>query len=226
MLELKYKEYHNTSYSNLQNCELQIPKLCPCCGVAHNPNITLEFTRTVNEVPVYGFSHNCPNCKKNSLSINTFAPIENNRYVDLLLSYPNANPIEFDEKLTNLSPRFVSLYNQAHFCEENNFIDLAGMGYRASMEVLLKDYALDFELDTQENIAKLNLNRAIETFFKNDQVAYVASDVVRIIGNDFTHWDKSEQYSIEELKQYLEIFIQAIKFQLMIKHPPVSRHQN
>lgn len=220
-MKLKYKNYFNSHPFN-SNIKLQIPDLCPCCGVSHNPTTEYISTVPVNENRLYIFSHNCSSCNKKSITFNQRTEADDSN-CDMLLNYPNYQSIHFDELINQLSPRFVSLYNQAHFCEENNFTDLAGMGYRAAIEVLIKDYALDFDLEPYDKIAKRNLNRAIDTYFKSDKAAMTSADVVRIFGNDFAHWDKNETYELKVLKQYLNIFIQIILTKLLLKHPPVTR---
>ena len=50
------------------------------------------------------------------------------------------------------------------------------------------------------------------------------ADVVRILGNDFTHYErKYPEFDFKVLKKYMEISIQIIDTQLMINHPPVER---
>lgn len=46
------------------------------------------------------------------------------------------------------------------------------------------------------------------------------TDVVRILGNDNTHY---ENIDFKVLKQYLHIFIDMIDVQIKIKNPSVSR---
>lgn len=220
-MKFKYKDYSNSAQFN-SSIKLQIPDLCPCCGVSHNPSTKYISDGIVNEIYLYIFSHDCSSCNKKSITFNQ-KPESNSLNFDIVLSYPNHQPIQFDEFINQLSPRFVSLYNQAHFCEENNFTDLAGMGYRAAIEILIKDYALDFELEPYDKIAKHNLNRAIDTYFKSDKAAMTSADVVRIFGNDFAHWDKNETYELRVLKQYLNIFVQIILTKLLLKYPPVTR---
>ncbi|MGF3113528.1 DUF4145 domain-containing protein [Facklamia sp. P9177] len=226
MIELKFKVYNNSSSPSLNGLKVQIPKLCPVCAVAHNPIMLHKFSETINGSTTIAFVHTCSNCGKKSLTLNKLTKEDNKDYLEFIYCYPNSKAVSFDEKLEQLSPRFVSLYNQASFCEDNGYFDLAGMGYRAAMEILIKDYALGFELDTKEKIAQRNLNRSIEHYFKNDETSQIAADVVRMFGNDFAHWDRNEDYSLEQLKQYLEIFIQTINYKLMIKYPPVTRHKN
>lgn len=108
--------------------------------------------------------------------------------------------------------------------------DLAGMGYRAAEEVLIKDFALAFSGESKEKIAKLKLNDAISHYFKADEASLISTDVVRINGNDFTHWDRPQGFDLkaqlEQIKQYLNIYITRVDYHLMIKNPPVTRNKN
>ena len=48
--------------------------------------------------------------------------------------------------------------------------------------------------------------------------------VVRILGNDYTHYErKYPQHDFELLKGYMEIFLKQIEVRYMVNHPPVSR---
>jgi hypothetical protein len=81
-------------------------------------------------------------------------------------------------------------------------LELADMGYRSAIEFLIKDDVLHFKLDTHENIAKQKLANAIPKYL-DDQMAIKGADVVRILDNDFTHWDKVHDLPVSTVKYYL-----------------------
>lgn len=222
--DFKYININTQNNVASNNSYLQIPKLCPVCKVAHNPVVSKIFTHEVNSNQLFGFIQRCPNCQKHSFSLNTQHKDENAYHnYNIVLLYPENPNIEFHSLIEDLSPRFVDLYKQSQYCEDKNFVDLAATGYRSALEILIKDYALEFELDEYENIAKQNLNRVISNYFKDEHEALVSADVVRIMGNSFTHWSKDDDASLEEIKYYMEIFLNFIEMKLRIKNPPVSR---
>ncbi|MGW7932135.1 DUF4145 domain-containing protein [Staphylococcus xylosus] len=223
MTETKYIDVSsNAHFAN--NSFLQIPKLCPICKVAHNPTISELFKSKISDTILYGYAQNCPNCNRHSFSLHRRYQDEDKNYRhDMLLIHPFSSEEQFSNLIEKLSPRFVTLYNQAKFCEDKGFTDLAATGYRSAIEILIKDYALDFDLDSHEDIAKQNLNNVISKYFKNDNDMLVSSDVVRIMGNSFTHWNKDEDASLDEIKYYMQIFVEKIQAKLRLKHPPVSR---
>lgn len=70
---------------------------------------------------------------------------------------------------------------------------------------------------------KKHLDEAIEEFLPNYKYKNVA-DVVRILGNDTTHYEKKyEEIDFSVLKQYLDIFIEVIDVEIKMKNPPVKR---
>jgi hypothetical protein len=143
--------------------------------------------------------------------------------------YPAPKARQFDDLLVNLSPRFISLYQSAERAEQIGDLDLAGMGYRASLEILLKDFALKSTDDSKEKIATFNLGVAINKYFGDNPFGMIPADVVRLDANDFVHWDRPDDFdpvmTLEEMKSYLEIFITVVKTRQMIAHPPVKRYK-
>lgn len=101
--------------------------------------------------------------------------------------------------------------------------DLAGMGYRKSLEYLVKDYAITELKKPEQEVSKKKLYNAIEEYLPNNMLIN-AADVVRILGNDKTHFqEKFQEYDVEVIKEYLDILIDQITILLKLSHPPVSR---
>ena len=89
--------------------------------------------------------------------------------------------------------------------------------------MLIKDYAIKILGEKKENVIKYKLYKAIELYLKDVDMSNCA-DVVRILGNDNTHYERDyENIDFDVLKQYLNIFIEMIEVQIKIKNPPVSR---
>ncbi len=125
--------------------------------------------------------------------------------------------------LESVSPRFISSYNQALRAEIRGDIELAAIGYRQALECLVKDYAINECGADKEKVVKTKLFDAISEYLgEKDLVS--AADVVRILGNDYAHYErKYPQHDFELLKRYMEIFIKLAETKMLIAHPPVSR---
>lgn len=136
-------------------------------------------------------------------------------YPVLAVTYEN-------DLLQSVSPRFVDLYGQALRAEANGDIDIAATGYRNALECLVKDYAINELHEKQETVERKSLFDAISAYL--DEALLKTADVVRILGNDYTHYtQKYQDIEFENLKAYMEIFISLVETKVRINHPPVSR---
>jgi hypothetical protein len=143
----------------------------------------------------------------------------------LLHIYPSEKIDTLPECINTISPRFIELYNQAFFAEQNSFPELAGSGYRNALEVLIKDYAINELSKPSEEVCKKRLNDAIGEYIPNLHIANSA-DVVRVLGNDFTHYErKYKDIDLSILKRYLHIFIQNIENEYLLAHPIVPTNR-
>ena len=128
-----------------------------------------------------------------------------------------------NENLAAISERFIDMYNQALQAEYNQNFELAAIGFRSSLEILIKDYAIQELGEPAETVAKQSLCNAIATYLQQADLVNTA-DVVRILGNDYTHYKrKYPEHDFVLLKKYMEIFLSQIEVKYMIKHPPVAR---
>lgn len=207
--------------------KLQIPSICPWCSVSYNPTTTTLLNSEKDGIRTLVLSQHCTYCSKSSIEVAVGKDKETLRMKSI---YPKQEQFtNFDKQLVDLSSRFVSLYHAAERSEQSGDLDLAGMGYRGSLEVLLKDYALDSTDDSKEKISKMNLGKAIATYFGDNPLGMVPADVVRLDANDFVHWNRPDGFSAEqtldELKSYLEIFITLILYLQKVHNPPVERYQ-
>lgn len=56
----------------------------------------------------------------------------------------------FDKKIDEISPKFNEIYKQALAAEVSNLNEIAGLGYRKSLEFLIKDIAIQKNLMMQK----------------------------------------------------------------------------
>lgn len=220
-----------TGYSTPASVEIQIPKFCPRCGAGNNPTNLRQTMQAFSDGNVYYFSHQCPLCKQFHFTIQQGSS-EQSTKLHLLTVYPNTSSQKFSEQIESFSPRFVSVFNQAYRSEQRGDLTIAGIGYRAAMEILVKDYAFKHPIsedteDTKQKVAHRNLYRTLDKYFKDDDVLK-AGDVVRDRGDDYAHWehpdDFDEKYELELMKRYLSFVVEKIDTKLWIENAPYKRN--
>lgn len=200
---------------------LQKPLVCPYCDAYEDGTKLDAKLFSLGNNHYYGaVSYTCTCCCKIYLvvyEIDTFEKVSECRII-----LPQTTRGYQNERLNELSPRFIDMYNQAFRAEQIGDIDLAAIGFRNALECLVKDFAINELQKPKEEVVRKKLYNAIGDYLDSSLVS--TADVVRILGNDYAHYERRyDQHDFDVLKGYMQIFIHLIETKLMIAHPPVSR---
>lgn len=182
-----------------------VPKVneCPHCHKGIAPYV-LSITETDLETRTFAIMAQCPRCSryfamayKLPFGTKVAEPIE---YVYTNKKINNELPIE----LNNISKRFIEMYNQSLIAEQNNLDKIAGMGFKKSIDFLIKDYLINFRKKEENKILSLSLEDEIEEIedskIKNLVLSYKWLNYCDFCNSDF---DKED---IEEMKKFINIF--------------------
>lgn len=212
----------NFQFGTNNSHEVDFPINCPFCGLptALTENTSTRTGSIRNQIAVIQVLYSTC-CSKYSFA---FYILQDNKYTFQFM-YPSVSDIYFEDSIQNISPRFVNLYRGASLAEDHGYIELAGSGYRNALEVLIKDFAIKEQNKPENEVAKKDLFTVISDYLP-DELLQNSADVVRILGNDFTHYQrKYEELGLDVLKSYLDIFKARIHAEYLMKHPPVQRNQ-
>lgn len=208
--------------NNKFDFKLEKPHYCPICMTPQEGSLVDRKLWNVDDDVCYGtVMYRCNSCGKKYLvnynlstkekhgSFGSFYPV-------LEITYENPT-------LQKVSPGFMDLYAQASHAEYNQDLELAATGYRNALEFLVKDFAIVECGANPADVKKKTLFQAIGDYLPATDLIKSA-DVIRILGNDFTHYDrKHPNLDFDLLTKYMEIFVNLIETQIMLNHPPVSR---
>lgn len=122
------------------------------------------------------------------------------------------------ENVGNLSKSFCEIYKQSSYAESYGLSDICGVGYRKSLEFLVKDFCIskseELGLD-EETIKKTSLYNCIINYI-NDPMTQSVAKRATWLGNDETHYlRKWEDKDIQDLKTLLQLTINSIENQLL-----------
>lgn len=204
--------------------ELPLPTQCPNCSVAYSDEpLTSYFVKSESfygddEASVYAI-YFCPHCDHIFLvhyhifdrmySYNNFQ----SGYIAYIYPSPTGKT-NFTDRINALSPKFIEIYHQSERAENDGLTEICGMGYRKSLEFLIKDYAIAFNPDKEADIAKSLLSPCINEYIDNKRIKSLAT-ASAWIGNDETHYTrKHEDYNIEHLKLFISAVVSYIDSEL------------
>lgn len=187
----------------------RIPTECPSCKAHIEPIHVISIETGEREIGglkyvsltrVFG----CPNkqCREVFLSDYYFSK-DKNKFI-YINSYPNSlEKKEFSDNINDISEMFSIIYNQALEAETRKLDQIAGMGYRKSLEFLIKDFLISERNDEEEIKSKL-LGNCIK-LIDNTNIKNVAERAIWL-GNDETHYvRKWLDKDIKDLKILIDL---------------------
>jgi len=187
----------NSEYATLN----RLPNECPYCHKSIDPKVITYNTSNDRLEVIY----KCPNLDCNRAFIGGYIH-DYSEYFDL--HEVNIGEIQkkvFSGHINNISPNFVEIYNQAHFAEEHNLLEICGVGYRKALEFLIKDYLIEKNPSNEENIKNKFLGKCINDDVDDSRVKKVAKRAVWL-GNDETHYvRKWEGKNLQDLKNLISL---------------------
>lgn len=210
--EIYYNESLDSEDESLRKITVEEVGECPACHRATSPTFINGHLIGSKENNIYLRAYiilYCPVCGE--IYIATY--VLDRMASELILSdvYPKTSGDKtFGENIINLSPEFVNIYLQSLEAESNNNTKgLAGLGYRKSIEFLIKDYLIKLKHQNRDTIIEMELGKCVSQLDPDLQEIARASTW---IGNDETHYfRKNEGYGIEDLKDFIDCLVTDIE---------------
>jgi len=123
----------------------------------------------------------------------------------------NHQPREFSEHITAVSADFMKIFNQSQVAEKLGLSEIAGPGYRKSLEFLIKDYSISKKPEASDDIKQKLLSKVIKDYVTDTKIKSTASRAAWL-GNDETHYyRKWEDKDIKDLKILIELTVRWIE---------------
>lgn len=187
---------------------------CPFCGVINIPEYL--FLKNVERSDFFNVFTQCTNPTCRNMFITQFSTVGVRKPVFTKI-LPTALPEKrtYSNIISELSPNFCEIYNQAYIAEQTNLMQICGTGYRKSLEFLIKDYLIStLPEDQHEAIKNKFLNNCIRDNISNINIKTVASRAVWL-GNDETHYTRKwEDKDINDLKSIIELTLHWIESEI------------
>lgn len=189
--------------------QVDYPDKCPICH--HHGEISVVQTlaepnnagvQVVFQCAFYG-------CK--SYFIGYYAPPRQSELKTLKPQKPELT--SFPDSIRELSPDFVSIYEEADEVLLLGLSQIAGPGFRKAFEFLIKDYAKSLKPDDSERIERLFSGNVVSEFVADPRIQSVAKRALWL-GNDETHYLKKwTSHDINDLTTLIRLAINWIEIE-------------
>jgi len=189
------------------------PDVCPLCH--HAIELLDQFSGFYNKADLtVQLIHRCPRLSCQSAFIANYFQNRQSGQFYLTNSTPtNHAPRHFSETIKNTSKEFCEIYNQSLASELNGHLKICGVGYRKSLEFLLKDYLIGLNPDKADEIKGKFLGKCIDEYVSNTSSKAVAKRAVWL-GNDETHYVRIwEGKDLKDLKKLVDLTVHWIEME-------------
>ncbi len=213
--------------------ECKTVDICPKCHKGIQPRFISGAYYQPNKFAELSVHYYCPLCK--SCFITTYdvhsytdnCGFKHYESYDAKISEPiSFIGTQFPQRIVDLSPQFVEIYNQSENAEAIKLNQIAGMGYRKSLEFLVKDYSIHKNPQKQAEIEALPLAACIKHYIDNHKI-HTLAEKSAWLGNDETHYVKKHtDRSTEDLKTFIKACANYIELELTLEDAETITKQN
>ena len=199
-------------------------KKCPLCHTSFNGEVmssaiapfeTSQFGKKYRSLGLYVL-HYCQACSLGFLGVYTADDRSSDLYNLSLVVPEKHEPVSFSPEIVEVSHSFADIYQEAYAAEKAGLTQICGMGYRKSLEFLVKDYLIEKHPQESDAIAKEPLAQSIRRI-DNLQIKTLAERSAWL-GNDETHYiRKHDGYSYEDIKTFLEAMTAFILYERTVE---------
>jgi len=182
---------------------------CPFChkSIVTQPLSYIEFDS--NNLQVF---LKCKSCKNSFIGYTT--KDGDRRYRIYKLSKGNHKTTKFDKEISEQFPSFIQIFGEAEWAEQENLMEICGVGYRKALEFLIKDYLISIKPKNEKLIKRKFLGNCIKEDIDNSKIKQIAEKATWL-GNDETHYVRIwEDKDLNDLKQLINITVHYILMEL------------
>ena len=200
------------------------PNICPHCHVVNNPShVFANPTKDSDDTECNLSIWRCANMQCNKLFVALYK-LEGGlpKFIRFLNGFPKGpdwpKPIvELKHGNGESKSKFIKTYLQSLEAENYGLDELSGMGYRKSIEYLVKDWAIQQNPEEIKNIESSWLGAVIKKYYEGDLKEIL--ERATWLGNDQSHYNKLfEEFDIEVLKELIDLIMVELDRQYKKAH--------
>jgi hypothetical protein len=218
----------NITY-NGRNFSITIPNICPHCHIVNIPGFKWSANSfDTDDVKIILTVWQCANQSCGKIFMGNYKfdgdSFKFSRFLNGLPKGPTwPKPIAELKTARHNSEgkaeqtRFIKTYLQSLVAENNGLDELAGMGFRKSIEYLVKDWAIQNAPEESSKIEGMWLGGVINDYYSGELKEIL--ERATWLGNDQVHYNRLfEEFEIDVLKELIELIMVELDRQYKMKH--------
>lgn len=195
-----------------EKTKVDLEPTCPHCGIPIDPTV-LSVNANSLKTEIQGsfavfLACTNPACKKYHVQAFSYEKYNSSSAISvgnkIPYSYKPLLKNDLPQEIRDTFPEFDQVYNQALEAESMGLDQIAGLGFRKSLEFLIKSFAIRKEPKSEESIKKESLNNTIQNRYKELPRIQNLLELSAWIGNDEAHFvRKHTSLDIQTMKRFI-----------------------
>lgn len=194
-----------------------VPKMnkCPHCHNGIAPYV-LKISETDMQTRTFAIIAQCPRCSKYftmayKLPFGTKIP----QPIEYIFT-KKIDHKDFAKELKKISERFVEVYEQALISETYDLDEIASIGFKKSIKILIIDYLINFRKENRMEILKLSLKDIIKKIPDSKIVDLAMSfNWSKYVESNDSFLGKKD---IEDMKKFIDVFSKFIIYSYSVEN--------
>ncbi|BFL72090.1 hypothetical protein [Anaerococcus nagyae] len=204
-----------TTIMYYNHLELDVPKICPHCHKEMIPTIvTKSDVQNHNQNRIFAILVRCNICSSFYAVEYIYSnPRRNPKQILVPYDYSPTVELDIPDNVKEISEDFEDIYTQSETAYQLDLKQIAGMGYRKSIEFLVKDFLIFLKPDDTDRILNLTINKAISEI--GNQKLQDLARMTNYLANDQVHIKTLHPTKdVDDLRDFLKNLVYLISFEI------------
>lgn len=194
----------------------EVPQVCPLCHHHVDPR-RLSAHATSPDGGSVDFAFQCPRAECRRVFVGRYQAGQDGAY-DLLSVAPLTVRREaFSDEIRTFSPRFVEVYDQAQEAEARGLHQVAGIGLRKALELLVKEHARQEDPEREEEIRRMPLAECLRRYVQDPSVEACAARAGCLGDDDALLLRRWDEHDLDELRLVIRLTINRLENVLLAR---------
>lgn len=190
-----------------------LPSICPRCRESAVPKVWSNACILGEDDYFLEIAVQCPSCSQLFIAEYDIEQVGEKQWeANLTGTVPRsvAQTVR-SRKLSRISPRFFTVFDEASAAEQSGLLQICGAGYRKALEILVKDYLIHKQPKSKMLYRQTGLRSCIKDHIQDEVIREIA-DGAASLGNEQTHYSSDfTPKDVEELKSLITLVSQWIE---------------
>jgi hypothetical protein len=194
----------------------EVPQVCPLCHHHVDPR-RLSAHCTSPDGEAVDFAFQCPRTECRRVFVGRYRTGPDGPFELLSVAPLTVRREAFSDEIRTFSPAFVEVYDQAQEAEARGLHQVAGIGLRKALELLVKEYAREEAPEAEDEIRRMPLGECLRRCVSDASVLACANRASWLGDDEALFLRRWDEHDLDELRVLIRLTINWLENVLLAR---------